>query len=287
MAAINSTKKLEGHVYVLVSPTCEYIKIGGTDYAPLKRIKEINAAEPYKSLGPWSLHDFRQVADWRKVEYSLHYMFRDKLVKSIVGQRELFSLSPVEATRQLEGIDESLILRKPRIDRMFQDSEFSGFLSQLFRATAILNWLDFQGAWTFSLFPSTNGGRYYTINIGSHEVAFSTTPKNNQLAVHMIHMDRLIHDFTNVKAWVAARNGEFVDDNYASGLYRSTSVFFQGDFTDALEFIQLSGVRRAIIAYWTEALIELQERDNLSVFSRHHNWNAVAELKSRILSQRF
>lgn len=282
---IDLKKKREGHVYVLVSPTCEYIKIGGTDYAPLKRIKEINASEPYKSLGPWTLHDFRQVSDWRKIEYSLHYIFREKLVKNINGQKELFSLSPVEATRHLERIDKVLIIRKPKIDRMFQDFEFSSFLLKLFQTTAILNWLDLQGAWTFSLFPSTNGGRYYTINIGSHEVAFSTAPKNNKPSIHMIHMDRLIHDFMDVKIWVEARNGALVDDSYASGLYRSTSVFFQGGFADALEFMQLNGVRRAIIAYWTESLIELQEKGNFSVFSRHHNWNAVAELKNRILSQ--
>ncbi len=63
-----SQKSTEGHVYILVSPVCEYVKIGGTDYMPLKRIKEINTSESYKSLGPWSLHDFRQVTDWRKVE---------------------------------------------------------------------------------------------------------------------------------------------------------------------------------------------------------------------------
>jgi hypothetical protein len=55
--------RLEGHACVLVSPVYEFIKIGATDYAPFKRIKEINPCEPYKNLGPWSLHDFRQVLD--------------------------------------------------------------------------------------------------------------------------------------------------------------------------------------------------------------------------------
>ncbi len=280
------TKRLEGHVYVLVSPVCEYIKIGGTDYAPLKRIKEINSCEPYKSLGPWSLHDFRQVADWRKIEYSLHYTFRSKLVISVAGQKELFAVPPVEASRHLEQIDDSLVLKKPKIDRMFQDQDFSIFLGKLFRFTAILNWIDLQGAWTFSLFPATNGGRYYTLNIGSHEVAFATVPSNGQLPVHMIHMDRLVHDFKEVSFWVRNRAGCLEDDNYATGLYRSTSVFFKGDFDAALEFLSLNGVRRAIIAYWTEALIELQERGSTSLYSRHHNWNAVAELKKRIIAGR-
>jgi len=281
---VNSTNHLEGHVYVLVSPVCEFIKIGGTDFAPLKRIKEINSVEPYKGLGPWSLHDFRQVTDWRKVEHSLHYSFRSKFVKSIAGQKELFSLSPVEASRHLEQIDETMILRKPKIDRMFQDYEFSSFISQLFKFTAILNWLNLQGAWTFSLFPSTSGGRYYTINIGPHEVAFSTIARNRHPSIHMIHMDCLIHDFNAVTTWVKEHKGRIINDNYATALYRSTSVFFEGNFEDALNFLNLHGVRRAIIAYWTEALITLQEKEIGSVYSRFHNWNAVAELKKRILS---
>lgn len=282
--ASQASKGREGHIYVLASPVCEYIKIGGTDYAPLKRIKEINSCEPYKSLGPWSLHDFRQVADWRKVEYALHYAFRSKFVKSIKGQKELFSLSAIEASRHLEQIEESQVLKKPKIDRMFQDQDFSQFLARLFRFTAILNWVNFQGAWTFSLFPSTGRGRYYTLNIGSHEVAFATAPANDRAPVHMVHMDRLIHDFKVVSSWIRKRNGGFEDDNYTTGLYRSTSVFFEGNFDIALEFLSLPGVRRAIIAYWTEALIELQEKESLSVFSKHHNWNAVAELKKRIAS---
>jgi hypothetical protein len=280
------TKRLEGHLYVLASPVCEFVKIGGTDHPPLKRIKEINSCEPYKSRGPWSLHDFRQVADWRKVEYALHYTFRSKLVKSIAGQKELFAVSPVEASKQLEQIDDSLVLKKPKIDRMFQDQEFSSFLAKLFRFTGILNWLDFQGAWTLSLFPATNGGRYYTLNIGSHEVAFATAPSSGQLPVQMIHMDRLVHDFKEVLSWVKNRSGDLRDDNYATGLYRSTSVFFKGDFYAALDFLKLNGVRRAIIAYWTEALMELQEKGSISVYSKHHNWNAVAELKKRIRSGR-
>lgn len=272
----------EGHVYVLTSPTCEFIKIGGTDYAPLKRIKEINACEPYKSLGPWSLHDFRQVTDWRKVEYSLHYTFRSKLVSSISGQRELFFISAVEASRLLDDIDESLVLKKPKVDRLFQDEEFSAFLMRLFRFTAILNWINLQGAWTLSLFPSTSGGRYYTLNIGPHEVAFSTISASRSSGFHMLHMDRLIHDFKDVCSWVLRHNGEIRDDSYSMGLQRSTSIAFEGDFTVAMEFLNLNGVRRATIAYWTEALIGLQEKETMSTYAKHHNWNAVAELKKRI-----
>lgn len=279
-----STTRLYGHIYALSSPVCQYVKIGGTDYVPLKRIREINCSEPYKSLGPWSLHDFRQVADWRKVETSLHYTLRSKLVTSILGQKELFAISPVEASELFEQIDESLVLKKPRIDRMFQDQEFSGFLGTLFRFTGLLNWLDLQGAWTFTLFPTTSGGRYYTINIGTHEVAFASLANSDRPSLHMLHMDRLIHDFRDVTTWVRRRHGGLVDDHYASALPRSTSVCFEGDFVDAREFLSLAGVRRAMIAYWAESLIQLQETGRSSVHAAHHNWNAVAEIKKRIMA---
>lgn len=94
-------KSQVGHVYILVSPKSKYIKIGGTDYPPLKRIREINTSEPYKGLGPWRLADFRQVTDWRKVEASLHYAFRSKLIKDIDGQKELFHISVLDASAKL------------------------------------------------------------------------------------------------------------------------------------------------------------------------------------------
>lgn len=278
-----STAKRDGHIYVLTSPRCEHVKIGGTDHAPIKRIKEINCSEPYKSLGPWTLHDFRQVTDWRKVECALHYIFRESQVKDIVGQRELFAVPPSLASTRLSEIDDSLVLRKPKIDRMFQDQEFSSFLMKLFGITGLMNWLDQQGAWSFSLFPSTNGGRYYTLNIGPHEVSFSTSKSQQGVPAHMILMDRLILDFPDVRGWLKSKKGQVNHDQYASALHRSTSVFFEGNFNIAIEFLNLTGVRRAMIAYWTEALIDLQEKSASSAYARHHNWNAVAELKYRLI----
>jgi hypothetical protein len=274
----------EGHVYVLTSQNCEYIKIGGTDYAPFKRIKEINTSYPYRKLGPWTLHDFRQVTDWRHVEYHLHYAFRSKAAKLIVGQRELFNVSPVLASKELAGIDESMVVRKPKVDRMFQDQEFSRFLGKLFRFTGIVNWLDLQGAWTFNLFPSTKWGRYYTLNIGPHEVAFTTCESNDQRPWHMLHMDSLILECNDAVRWIKKRAGEIKENNYSLGLYRSASVLFEGNFETALQFLDLPGVRRAIIAYWTEALLGLKERGVLSTYARYHNWNAVAELKKQLAS---
>ncbi|MDD4861152.1 MAG: GIY-YIG nuclease family protein, partial [Smithellaceae bacterium] len=163
-----------GYIYILTSPKIDCVKIGGTDYPPLKRINEINMTEPYKSLGPWSLADFRQVKDWRKIEYHLHYSFRSCLSESIDQQKELFHVPVQDVTKLLNEIDPEQIINKPKIDRMFQDENFLAYITNLFVFSGLMNWLNIQGAWTFVLFPSTSGGRYFTINIGPHEVAFST-----------------------------------------------------------------------------------------------------------------
>ena len=275
-----------GHVYILTSPKTDLIKIGGTIYPPMKRIKEINNSNPYKTLGPWTLSDFREVSDWRKVEYHLHYIYRHALASEIEGQKELFKVSALDVAGKLNLIDANLIIRKPKIDKMFQDSEFSSFILKFFKFTGILNWLDIQGAWVFVPFPSTNGNRYYTLNIGRHEVAFSVSAnKGSQLAGHCILMDRLILDFEQVGQWVRSHDGSIYEGAYKSALPRSVNVSFAGDFTKAKEFLDLPGVRRALIAYWNEALIGLKENDSLSLFSKHHNWNAVAEIRSRLLLQ--
>lgn len=271
-----------GFVYVLVSPKSECIKIGGSDYPPSKRIREINTSEPYRSLGPWSLADFRQVADWRKVESLLHYVFRSKLNTDVDQQRELFYLSAQEASLKLSEIDPSLIVKKPKIDRMFQDQEFSQYIMRLFKFTGLMNWLDIQGAWTFSLFPSTAGGRYFTINIDRHEVAFSSLPPKNEPPYHMILMDKLILDFPVVSNWITEHDGAMEENAYASALPRSVALWFSGSFDDVNEFLKLDGVRRALIAYWSEALISMKERNALSFFARYHNWNAVAEINRRL-----
>jgi hypothetical protein len=184
----------------------------------------------------------------------------------------------------LNELDPQLIVKRPVVDRLFQDVEFSDFILRLFVFTGLLNWIELQGAWTLVLFPRTGGGRYFTINIGSHEVAYSSLPRGEvHKPVHAIVMDRLIYDFPKVASWVKARGGDFADDQYASALPRSVSVAFYGEFAEALAFLQLDGVRRALIAYWAEAIIGIQERGSMSVFSRFHNWNAVAEIRARLI----
>jgi hypothetical protein len=273
----------EGFVYILVSPKTKYIKIGGTDFPPLKRIREINLTEPYKSLGPWTLGDFRQVNDWRKIEYNLHYTFRSKKVESIDGQKELFDSTLQEASLKLNELDPLEIINKPKVDRMFQDEQFCQYLIKLFKFTGLMNWLDIQGAWTFVLFPKTNGGRYFTINIGPHEVAFSTLKRKSTESIHMILMDKLILDFKNVKDWVNDYKGNIKEEAYDKALPRSVAISFAGNLNSILKFMTLDGVRRAIIAYWTESLIILKERGVLSSYAKYHNYNAIAELNKKIL----
>jgi hypothetical protein len=273
----------EGFVYILVSSKTKYIKIGGTDFPPLKRIKEINLTEPYKSLGPWTLGDFRQVNDWRKVEYNLHYTFRSKKAENIDGQKELFELTLQEASSKLNELDPLEIINKPKVDRMFQDEQLCQYLIKLFKFTGIMNWLDIQGAWTFVLFPGTNGGRYFTINIGPHEVAFSTLKRKTVESIHMILMDKLILDFKIVKDWVKDYNGNIKEDAYNKALPRSVAISFEGNLDNVLEFMKLDGIRRAIIAYWTESLIILKEKCVLSSYAKYHNYNAIAELNKRII----
>ena len=72
--------------------------------------------------------------------------------------------------------------------------------------------------------------------------------------MHMILMDRLILDFQAVKDWVYAHNGLLKEDAYATALPRSMSISFDGTFEDVQTFLKLDGVRRALIAYWSEGL---------------------------------
>ena len=268
----------QGYVYILTSPRTDCLKIGGTDFPPLKRIREINLSEPYKGLGPWSLADFRQVEKWREVEYSLHYTFRSKADTEIESQKELFHISLFEASAALEKIDQSYIVRKPKIDRLFQDEVFKGYLLRLFGFSGMFSWLDVQGAWTLTLFPSTSGGRYFTLNIGPHEVAFTVAEKHNSKPIHMIMLDKLVLDYLDTVKWVIRHSGDIEEDNYEKALPRSVSISFEGTFAEAHSFLKLEGVRRALLAYWNEALVGMKEEGKLSSYARHHDWNAVALL---------
>lgn len=272
----------EGYVYVLVSDLTDCIKIGGTDHQPFKRLKEINGCEPYRSLGPWRVVDFRQVTDWRSVEAHLHYVFRDAHAREIDGQRELFRIAQTAASRALTDLDPATVTRKPVIDRMFQDHHLWTYIRQIFQLGGLLNWLDIQGAWTFTLFPSTSGGRYFTVNIGRHEVAYSAPGNRYGPRKHMLVLDELIVDHQTTVDWIRGHKGDVFQIPYASAAPRAVSVIFEGSLSEASEFLARDGVRRALIAYWLDGLMSLKESGSSSFFARHHNWNAVAEIRARI-----
>ena len=276
----------QGYVYILISPNCDSLKIGGSDYPPFKRLKEINHSEPYKRLGKWELADFRQVHNWRKVERSLHYAFRSRLNTEQPNQKELFRISLKEAADALNGIDEAEIIGKPKIDRMFYDVPFRDYLQELFVFSGLTHWLAHQGAWTFALFPATEGGRYFTLNIGSHEVAYATINRKNRPSMHMILTDKLILDFPEVAEWLSAHEGKTVAAHYQTAWPRAVCIYFYGDFTVAAEFLRLAGVRRALIAYWHDALFDLKDNEKMSTYARFHHYNAVAKLNEYISQTR-
>jgi len=43
-----------GYVYILVSSQTDCIKIGGSDYPPPKRVREINAMEIHELVVKWN-----------------------------------------------------------------------------------------------------------------------------------------------------------------------------------------------------------------------------------------
>lgn len=280
----------QGFVYILVSPNSEFIKIGRTDNPPIVRIRQINSSENYMPHGPWELSDFRHVHDCQAIEAFMHNRFATERCLDIDGTRELFRLSPVEARRELERLDTenptALVKHEP-IDRMFLDNDFALYIEKLFAFTGLPNWLDIQGAWTFSLFPSTSGGRYFTLNIDRHEVAFTTRPRSeDSIPRHSFVLDPLIMKYPKVERWLKDHQGGFYQTPYASALPESVCVQFSASLSEAEKFFRLEGVRRAAIAYWTESLLIMQERGNISLHAKHHNYNAVAMIAKRIRHSR-
>ncbi len=151
------------------------------------------------------------------------------------------------------------------------------YLFKLFQLSGLFGNLDIQGAWTLSLLPKTKGGRWFTLNIGPHEVAFSTRKPDDDKFEHYIVLDRLILDYPETIIWIGLRDGEVREAHYASAEHAVT-ISFWDDFANAEKFFSLPGVRRALVAYWLEALADLRERQASSVYARYHSYDAVSEL---------
>jgi hypothetical protein len=267
----------KGFVYILVSPNSSYIKIGGTERPIKERLRGINGTESYADHGPWQLSDFLHVTDWRLVEGGLHRYFQDENVREVPGTRELFSVPAYEARKRLRATDSTLRVDHERTEQLFANRDVQLYLYKLFQFSGLFGNLDIQEAWTLSLLPKTKGGRWFTLNIGPHEVAFSTRKPDDGKFAHYLVLDRLILDFPETIIWIGLRSGEVEDAHYASA-ERAVVVNFREDFANAEKIFNLPGVRRALIAYWSEALADLRERQASSVYARYHSYDAVSAL---------
>lgn len=267
----------QGFVYILASPNSDYIKIGGTEKPIRERLRGINNTQAYANHGPWELSDFLHVTDWRLVEGRMHRHFRNRNILDAAGTRELFSVPPHEARKQLRLTDVVLRVDHEKTDQLFAHRDASLFLFKLFHLSGLFGNLDIQGAWTLTLLPKTNGGRWFTVNIGPHEVAFSSRRPVEERFLHYLVMDRLILEYPDTIIWIGRRSGEVSLAEYV-GADRAVVISFTEDFAGAEKIFGMPGIRRALVAYWGEALADLRERDAKSVFARYHSYDAVAQL---------
>ena len=268
----------QGFVYILVSPNNNYIKIGGTERPIDVRLRQINGTESYADHGPWALSDFLQVTDWQLVEGKLHRHFQQQRIRDIAGARELFNVSPHTAREQLRSAPDNLRVGHDKTLELFKDRDLQLFLFKLFQLPGLFGNLDIQGSWTLSILTSTMGGRWFTLNIGSHEVCFSTKGRNEVRPTHYLVLDRLILDYPETIIWIGKHGGAVENADYKSARERAVVVNFQSDFAAAERIFGLPGVRRALIAYWSESLADLRERSAKSTYARYHSYDAVAEL---------
>jgi hypothetical protein len=266
----------QGFVYVLVSPNSNYIKIGGTERPISERLRGINGTESYRDHGPWELSDFLHVTDWRLVEVEMHRHFQKHNVRDVAGTQELFNTPPHEAREKLQSTNSSLRVGHEKTEELFSDRSVRLFLFKLFQLSGLFGNLDIQGAWTLSVLPKTKGGRWFTLNIGPHEVAFSTRKSIAGKFTHYLVLDRLILEYPETIIWIGKRDG-FVQNAKYVGADRAVLINFDEDFANAEKIFGLPGIRPALIAYWAEALADLRQRDAKSVYARYHSYDAVSE----------
>ena len=148
----------------------------------------------------------------------------------------------------------------------------------LFQLSGLFGNLDIQGAWTLSVLPTTMGGRWFTLNIGSHEVAFSGRKPTDKKFWHCLVVDRLILEYPDTIIWIGKHSGEVKEAPHATVRERAVLISFLEDFANAEKVLRLPGMRRALIAYWSESLADLRERGAKSSFARYHSYDAVSQL---------
>lgn len=239
-----------GFVYALRSDTCPFVKIGRSNALPYRRIAELNRDVGYGQFAPWKIVTYLEVENCIEAETFLHRAVRASHVTDLKPCNELFDVPPAKALDLFNTLPSAQIRCYDKVARMQTDAALMDLLKEIFQNTGLNNFLEHQGVWTLSMFPSTSGGRYFTLNIDRHEVAFATLPRNGNPSLFRFVLDPLICEYDGTLDWLSARNGGVFDEGYKSGLDGQCVVEFDGRLADAGDFQQLPGVRRALIAYW-------------------------------------
>ena len=196
-----------GFVYVMRSPAVTWTKIGLSARAPHFRARELSADPVYGGIGPWEVIDYRQVEDMRAGERALHRHFDAAWVPH-GSARELFDVPPEDAVAKLIEVAGANLSRGDLIGRLRLEPDLVRYLLRLFRETGLSRSLDLQEAWTLSLFPSTGGGREFTINIDRHEVAYAARLRGSDEYVFMLFADPLIGESDDAMDWFDSRHVE-------------------------------------------------------------------------------
>ncbi len=269
----------EGLVYILQSPNSRFVKIGGTKQSLDARIREINTTKTYAVEGPWSSVTSLKFSDWQLVEGKLHRHFSEFRSTTVAGTRELFAITASEAREMLEAVDPLLRVGEVSASELFKHTDLRDYLLNLLELSGLFGALDMQGAWTLSLFPRTAGGRFFTFNIGTHEMAFSPrTGNENDAPCHYIAMDELILNYAETINWLQENGGYIEDIKYQTAKEGMVVVSIGGPFSKATQLLSMPGIRRAIIAYWQDWLTEMRTRKTRSLHARFHNYEAVNQL---------
>ncbi|MDJ0821260.1 MAG: GIY-YIG nuclease family protein [Paracoccaceae bacterium] len=268
-----------GFVYVMRSPATPLIKIGMSGRAPHFRARELTADPEYGQLGPWSVVDYREVTDMRRLERALHRRFAPFNQPLPGGASELFSVSETVACAALIESAETCLAGAKPVGKLRVHPGLMAYLRRLFRETGLEQFLDLQEMWTLSVFNSTAGGRDFTLNIDRHEVALAAPIRGAEVWRFMIYADRKLSSSWAVRRWLRAHRGSrSFFRSYESARPGGTAILFDATYDDALTFFDLPMMRRALVAYWYDALLNLRDRDKRSFFARFHNHNAVAEI---------
>ncbi len=164
------------------------------------------------------------------------------------------------------------------IHKLAVEPDYLDYLMSLFQNSGLENFRDIQESWTFSLFPSTSGGRFFTLNIDRHEVAYAQPIRGSEHQFFSIVVDATIRKDREFKGLLRPYAGSIRSTPYVSNWGNAVSVGFEASFDEAIRLFQATAFRRALLAYWYDALLRMRDRGARSLFARFHNYDAVSEI---------